>query len=467
MEHLSSVMPKAIGLPVWILVCVTVVACDSCGADSPQPSPGGAVVVTVDTLTRFQTMTGWEATAQASQRNPGFPGWANSLFDQVVNDLGINRLRLETRPGSESPNDYYAEDPTLETPSGRCNNLFTVNDNEDPTVINPAGFHFSEVDTTVVKVVLPMKQRLEARGERLFVNLNYVAFLRQCPPPVYVHGDPAEYAEFILAVFLHLRDTYGFVPDAVEIILEPDNIGAPWTGAAIGKAIVATAARLSAAGFHPAFVAPSTTSMGNAVQYVDDIYRVPGVQPLLSELSYHRYSGVSDANLTALADRAIANGSRTAMLEHIGSDVEDLYKDLTIGNISAWQQFTLTGGGPGDGGGQYYGIIDGQPVMRSRTRYLRQYFHYVRMGARRVGARSDTPSLRPVAFQNADGRLAIVLHLGEAGSIEVRGLRPGTYGASITTSSVTGAELGDHVVGANGILSLTAPDVGVLTAYRK
>ena len=434
--------------------------------DSSPPNPTGAAVVTVDTLTRFQSMTGWEASAQAGQDYPGFAGWRNSLFDQAVNDLGINRLRVGIVPGAENPTDYYANELNGDTSDLRCKRLLIVNDNDDPNVINPAGFHFSAVDSTVVKVVLPMKQRLEARGEHLFINLNYTAFLRQCPPPTYVHADPAEYAEFILAAFLHLRDTYGFVPDAVEIILEPDNVGTPWSGTGIGQAIVATSARLSAAGFHPAFIGPSTTSMGNAVAYVDDIDRVSGAQPLLSEIAYHRYSGVSDANLTALAARAKANGSRTAMLEHIGSDVEDLYKDLTVGQVSAWQQYTLAFPTE-DNGAHYFAIINGQAVWGSRTRYLRQYFHYVRMGARRVGAQSNTPSLRPVAFQNLDGRLAIVMHVGEAGAIEVRGLRPGTYGASITTSSATGAELGDHVAGANGILSLSAPEVGVLTAYRK
>jgi hypothetical protein len=261
-----------------------------------------------------------------------------------------------------------------------------------------------------------------------------------------------------------LRDKFGFVPDAVEIILEPD--GNPWNGTLIGQAIVATAGRLSAEGFHPRFIGPSTANMGQAVPFADDIYRVPGVEPLLSEIAFHRYSGVSVGNLAAIAQRAVLHNTRTAMLEHIGSGVEDLYTDLTVGGVSAWQQYALAFP-EADNGSHYYAIVNGQPVMGNRSRYLRQYFHYVRMGARRVAAQSNSPRHRPVAFQNANGRVVVVIHLGQADSIEVQGLRPGNYGASLTTSSATGTELGDQVVGSDGRFVLAAPSAGVLTIYGK
>lgn len=444
------------------LACAMPFVWGDCSPSTTTPPP--SVVITVDTLTRFQTMDGWEATAQAAQGNPTFPQWQSSLFDQAVNDLGINRLRVEVYAGVENPVDWFVSEVDGESQTARCNHWNTVNDNDDPNVIDPAGFHFSQVDSEIVKVALPLKQRLEARGEHLFVNLEYVAFLGQCQPAVYVHKDPVEYAEFMLAAFLHLREKFGFVPDAIEIILEPG--GDPWNGTLIGQTIVATAGRLSAEGFHPRFIGPSTANMGQAVPFVDDIYRVPGVEPLLSEIAYHRYSGVSVGNLTAIAQRAALHNTGTAMLEHIGSGVEDLYTDLTVGGVSAWQQYTLAFP-TNDNGGHYYGIVNGQPVMGDRSRYLRQYFHYVRMGARRVAAQSNSPLDRPVAFQNANGRVVVVIHLGQPDSIEVRGLRPGNYGASLTTSTETGKELGDQVVGSDGRFALAAPATGVLTIYGK
>ena len=440
----------------------------NCDADSASPrAPDAAAVITVDTLSRYQVMSGWEAVAQAGQAKPGFAGWRDALFNAAVNDLGINRLRLEVRSGSENRYDYYTRALAGQSSNERCERWLNVNDNDNPRVLDPAGFHFAELDSAVVNVALPIKKLLEARGERLFVNLNYVAFLAQCDPaPAYAHANPEEYAEFILAAFLHLRKEYGLVPDVVEVILEPDKSGGPWNGTLIARAIVATAARLAAEGFHPLYVAPSTSGMGDAAPFIDEMYRVPGVQPLLYELAYHRYGGVSDDNLRALAERAAAHGTRTAMLEHIGSGVEDLYDDLVVGQASAWQQFTL-GLGEGDAGGQYYQILDGRPVMASRTRFLRQYFRYVRFGARRVNARSATTDVRAVAFQNPGSRLAVVLHIRRAGPIEVRGLGPGAYGASVTTSTATGAELPEQEVGVDGVLRITAPATGVLTVYRK
>jgi len=458
---LSLLMHKLVNMYACALTCAMglMAACDE---GSIPPGKSGPAVVAIDTLARFQTMSGWEATAQSAQTHPQFGEFKNSLFDQAVNDLGINRLRLEIYAGVENPVDYAASG----TSTDRCERWLTVNDNDNPRVINPAGFHFSAVDSTVARVVLPMKQRLEARGERLFVNLNYVAFLRQCPPPEYVHAQPAEYAEFILATFLHLRDVFGLVPDAVEIILEPDNVAVWRGGTLIGQAIVATAARLAEAGFRPAFVAPSTADLGRALVYLDEIYRVPGVQPVLRELAYHRYGGASREELAELAQRAKAVGANTAMLEHIGSDVEDLYTDLTVAQVSAWQQYTLAFPSA-DNGGHYFGIADGRPVVESRTRYLRQYFHYVRMGAQRLGASSGSSAFRAAAFENTNRGLVIVLHNDQSGPVEVRGLRPGNYGVSATTSSVTSAELGNKVVGTAGTLALTASAPGVMTIYSK
>lgn len=461
-NNVSVLIQQLVTISCCTLACATAFM-TGCDDDSTPPGLVEPAVVTVDTLMRFQTMTGWEATAQAGQNEPRFEGYKNSLFDLAVNELGINRLRVEIYAGSENPINYAPSGIHLD--SDGCRRWLTINDNDDPHIINPAGFHYSALDSTVVKVVLPMKARLEARGERLFVNLNYVAFLNQCPQPVYVHAQPAEYAEFILAAFLHLRETFGFVPDAVEIILEPDNVTA-WSGKLIGSGIVATAARLAAAGFNPVFVAPSTADLGRAFAYLDDIYTVPGVQSLLGELAYHRYGGASSANVAALAQRAKAAGARTAMLEHIGSDVEDLYTDLTVGQVSAWQQYTLAFPTP-DNGGHYLQTADGRPALASRTRYLRQYFHYVRMGARRLGAQTSISELRAVAFVNVGGGLVVVMHTGPSGPVEVRGLSPGNYGVSGTTDDLTSVDLGNHVVGAPGTLTFTAPAAGVITAYRK
>lgn len=98
-----------IGIPVLGLLILFAVA--------PLPKslrkliPFQQATITIDPSVSYQTMVGWEAVAQAGQIaevgtvtnrsnvNPAFPNYKNPLFDSAVNDLGLNRLRLELRSG--------------------------------------------------------------------------------------------------------------------------------------------------------------------------------------------------------------------------------------------------------------------------------------------------------------------------------------------------------------------------------
>lgn len=432
-------------------------------AYAAQGGTGGPATVTVDTTTQHQVMAGWEATAQGGQEASGFLSWQQALMDQAANDLGINRLRIEVRAGAENPTDWYAawKNGSITTSTWNANRYATVNDNGNAGSLNMAGFHFTELDEKMNLVAMPLRQRLASRGERLYLNLTYVGFTTASG---YVHDDPAEYAELMLATFIHLRDTFGVTPDAIEVILEPDN-GTHWTGTLIGQAIVAAGDRLAAAGFHPEFIGPSVMYMSRAVPHLDAMVAVPRVLDYLREVSYHRYGGVSDANLTAIRGRAAQYGLRTSMLEHMGSGVEDLYKDLTLANASAWQQFALAYP-TADNGAQYYTISGSTPVMGSRTRLLRQYFRYVREGARRVAATSTSNGVRPVAFTNPGGGMAVVLHIDAAGSYTVSGIRPGSYGAEFTSSSGARTQLPNVTATSGATVTVAPTQTGVLTLYR-
>ena len=428
--------------------------------DDSIASPDTALLATliVDTTTRFQQMSGWEATSQAGQDDPAFLGWQMPLANAAINDLGINRMRLEVVSGSENPADNYTNSLAGQV-SWSSTRYQMVNDNADPNVMNPAGFHFSHLDTKIDMVVLPLRTAAAARGEHLYVNLNYVSFNSSTAGNV--HLASAEYAEFMLAVFTHMQSKYGFVPDAIEVILEPDN-HTPWTGTLIGQAVAATGARLAAAGFHPDFIAPSTMSMANAPTYFDQLMQVAAARPFMSEISYHRYAGVSDANLVAIATRGTQWGLRTSMLEHIGSGADDLYKDLTLGNVSAWQQYTLAYPGTNDNGGKYFAVSGSSASLTSRAITLRQYFSRVRSGAWRVGVTVSQGTLPAVAFTNVGGAPVVVLETGAQGTIAVRGLRPGRYGVS---KAPTGTQFMESIVGANGVLQITLPAGGLHTIY--
>jgi hypothetical protein len=337
--------------------------------------------ITVDPRTTYQTIKGWEAVAFAlDPANAAYPNFKDTLVKLAVNDVGINRVRLEIRSGVENSDDNWSayQAGTIDYQTWRSRRYATINDDADPQTINPAGFHFSEMDNAIDLIVNPLRKEMEANGEKLCVNVNYVAFTGQITDGIYIHNDPVEYAEFVLAAYLHLQEKYGWVPDLWEVILEPDNVS-QWNGKLIGEAIVASAQRLRAAGFEPAFVAPSNTNMTNAVQYFDQMVAVPGVLPVLREFSYHRYGGVSPESLRAIAARGKQHGIDTSMLEwwSSGNGYATLHEDLKIGNNSAWEQGVLAGAMNSDM--SIYQIDDSnaaQPrvVLTDKTKFLRQYY---------------------------------------------------------------------------------------------
>lgn len=429
-----------------------------------------SATITIDPSKKYQTITGWEATAQAGQiDSPVFDTYKDTLFDQAVNDLGINRLRVEVMSGAENPVDYFTQyrQGRISFDEWRKHWSEIINDNNDPQVINSAGFQFSLLDNAIETVALPLKQRLAARGEKLFININYVDF----GSSAFEHkNNPAEYAEFVWATVEHLQNKYRITPDSWEVILEPDT-GAAWSAAQIGQAIAAAGNFLTSKGTAVRFVAPSTTSMGNASVYFDTMLQTPGVLPYLSELSYHRYRGVSTANLQAIATRAKQNNINTAMLEHIGSSYGDLHEDLKIGQNSAWQQFTLAYP-TGDDGAQYYTIDQSDPahpkvVMGSRTKFLRQYFKFIRSGAVRIEATSIKAGLDPVAFINSNGGYVVVVKAGGGDNFSIQGLPPARYGIKYTTTSQYDVDATDITVAAGQALTTSIPTAGVITIYAK
>ncbi len=433
-----------------------------------------ARTITVNPGTTYQTISGWEAVAFALEpANPAFANFSDTLFDQAVNDLGLNRVRLEIRSGVENSDDNWSayQSGAIEYQTWRSRRYATVNDNADPQTIDWSGFHFSEMDSTIERIVNPLREKLAAKGERLIVNVNYVAFTAQITDGLYIHNSSAEYAEFVLATYLHLQEKYGWVPDLWEVILEPDNVS-QWNGRFIGEAIVAAAERLRAAGFEPAFVAPSNTNMGNAVRDFDQMIQVAGVLPVLRELAYHRYGGVSLGNLQAIAARGRQYGLDTAMLEWWSNSngYRTLHEDLKVGNNSAWEQGVLAGELNAQ---MALYVVDyanpAQPkvMLGDKTKFLRQYYKFVRPGAIRIEAISQQESLDPVAFINEGGGYVVVVTCEAGGEFPIGGLAAGTYGVKYTTAAAFDVDLPDQTIQAGQAVVASIPQAGVLTVYAK
>lgn len=436
--------------------------------------PTSSGTITVNGTQQFQRMTGWEALAEIGhvECDPrAYQTFKAEVLDRAANELGINRIRLGLRNGYENPTDKFLDfrAGALTFNQWKVFWFQVVNDNADPFVMNPAGFTWGYLDHTVDELIVPLRQRLAARGESLWLNLSYTG-----ANSGQLHRDnPEEYAEFLLAAFQHFQQRYGWVPNSFEIVNEPDLGG--WSPASVAQALLAGKRRLNQAGFFPDIVGPSATTGTISLQYFDQIASVAGVTQGLSEISYHRYgSPPTPTELQGFAQRAAQYGLRTAMLEHGGSGYQDLHADLTLANVSAWQQFGLAFCSDRDIGGIYFPIYgaslgNNSPEVRTgaMTKYLRQYFRYVGLNAVRVGATSTDDRFAPVAFRNVNGKYVAVVKATGGGSFTVGGLPAGTYGIDYTTATEYMRALADVTITGSQTVTTAIPAAGVLTIFAK
>jgi len=432
----------------------------------PPPPPSGTTVV-VNLAVRHQTMTGWQANEQAGHYEPGWAQWRDEVLDRATAD-GINRIRVDVRSGWENPRDSFSEwlSGSITDSEWRCRRYATVNDNTNPGVIDMSRFSFGELDTAMVRVVVPFRQRLQARGEVLGLTMTYVAFTSQtCGGGEYHHTEPAEYAEFAVAVMNHLRDRFGVVPDTWEVINEPDNTVGVWSVARIQAALIALDSRLTQAGYQTAIIAPSYSSAAQALNSAQTLLASPAAG-VIDQIGYHRYDGPNEATVHALGNAAAARGISTAMTEHIASGFDDLITDVTIGRASSWEQFSLAFPGT-DNGAHYYYIAGSTVVTGERTKYLRHYFRHVRRGAVRVDATSISPEIVPVAFRNTNGRVAVVMKYNSAGRYTVGGLPPGRYGIGFESEATSDGTLPDVTVSSDGVATLELQSRGVVVIYGR
>lgn len=443
---------QGVSIAVALFVCIGIVLL--------LAVPPQSATVTLRPLEVYQELTGWEALADVPD-TPAAPDWADVadlLLDRVVNEIGINRVRLGVRSGAETrsrtPSDFISG--RIAYPRFKALSYDVQNDNDDPFLIDRKGFDFAFLDWQIQNIVIPLQKRLAARGERLIINANYVAF-KKGPS---LHDDPEEYAEFVLATYLHMQQTFGFVPDLWEVILEPDLQPNNWDGAQIGKAMVAAGRRLEHAGFSPAFAAPSVTDMANAVPYATGIAGIPGASDHWSEFSYHRYRHNGRRNLDAIARFAALHHLKTSMLEWWfgNATAAVLREDLVYGNVSAFQGRTVTGFHNRERSAGGVKII-----TRPDGRTTALYYLAGRLGWHRIGADSDAPrTFDAVGFAAPDGRLSIVIDAASGGSVSVAGLPQGSYLLRfVADDKPEGApktvELG------NGALKLEVPGKGIMS----
>lgn len=441
-------------------------------ATSMQADAGDAVIL-VDPARRFQALEGWEVSIRGWEQNKAEdrydPTWrqeSEEVVRRLVEDAGINRVRLEVHSAVEAKTDHWRRFVDGEETYASWSEIryANENDNKDPFTLDPEGFHWSELDAKVEAILLPMQALLAERGERLFVNLCIVDFRKGDHGELDLAAKPQEYAELVLAAFEHLKSKYGLAPDALEIMLEPENAQG-WRPERLGPAIKAAKKRLAAAGHHPQIIGPSTVAAKNAVRYFDAAQRGGAG---IDVLSYHSYDFPKDDVRAAIARRAEQAGVKTAMLEHLKADVSELHRDLTVANASAWQQWAIANFA--DNGHNLLVADLSKPKgerlrLARRTRFLSQIWRHARIGDVRVDAHSSDPELKPLAFVKPDGSLVVAVIAGAQREFAIEGLAPGDYAIEMTTDGARAKDAGLIAVGADGVARVSIPARGVVAIF--
>lgn len=421
-----------------------------------------AQTASVDTATSAQTFLGWEAHAQSgkSASASNYAAYKETLADQAV-EIGINRLRVEI---------------SIKMENTAANSNSSVNDNSDPFVINDSGFQWANHDYAdeLMDMAAEMRERLIAQGETLYLVLCYVDFRSGGAFTIEHSSSPDEYAEFIFATFIHMNATYGYVPDAVEILLEPDagvNVG-EWTATKVANSLVAAHDRLATNGWTPRFIIPSTTSCPAADTWYGDIKTALGgtMPDYVDELSYHRYQNCDATTLAQNRDAAQADGNRISMLEYwsTSNDYTVLHQDIgPSGNAVAWQGAAITYPNVADNGGQYFNVATpaNTVAIASRSKFYRQYFKWIRRGAVRKATSTTNSNFDCLAFANTGGNYTAVCKVVASGTYTLRGLPTATYHGVYTTASSYNQSLSDQAITTGQDVSVTMPAAGVVTFY--
>ncbi len=471
--------------PVPLMAVLALLA--ACGDSGPTGAPGPqgpppAQQIQVDGEVRHQTIDGWathlrmwEEDKAGDRYDRSIEQYADQVYQFLVDSVGINSVRLEIPSGMENPSNRWKEfrEGRMSYSTWQKTRFEKINDNGDPNAVNSSGFVFDNLDFRVELMLAPLRRALEARGEKLHVNVNYTDFQWDATivqGPLSHANDPAEFAEFVHASFVRLRDRHGIVPDAFEVILEPDNT-AGWRAANIGRGLIAATDRLRASGFTPEVIAPSNSTMDGAISYFDQMMAVPGVASRVGSFAYHRYGTERSSDVATIRARAQAAGLKTAMLEKVDAGIDVLLEDLTVGNVSAWQQWAAASSTRTSDNGAYYARVDlsnpAKPVgMAKHSDQLAQVFRFVRRGAVRVEATSNGGDTQSVAFVNRDGRYVVVVRTrGAVGEFGVLGLPAGRYAQRFVSDERRTEAMDPVEIPPNGFVRANVAQAGVLTIY--
>ena len=309
------------------------------------------VAITVNPAAQSQTHKYWMVIPSTGPGNdmigaqPNWPSMKQAFIGQLVNQLGINTLQFTDSPQDiENNTDFFGLCGLGPGTDPRCQNgdnqqFVAVNDDDDPnhfncadqTLVNcPTTFPLTKNDWVIENYWLGtdgMKAQVQAAGRTPYFILQYI---HRTNNSMFLWNSAAEMAEEITAVFLHDYNKYNFVPDIVDLDVEPDvncdgSGNAPltpgcsgggsgyWTYALLGTFAKTVKSRLNALGFTPEIWCCSTTFSSHAAAWYQGVKAVAG-SGVITGLSTHWYD-TTVSGLGAAQAAAAADGLPTIMTE--------------------------------------------------------------------------------------------------------------------------------------------------------
>ncbi|MBK9241968.1 MAG: hypothetical protein IPL75_17370 [Acidobacteria bacterium] len=439
----------------WILLLMCVAGTSATGDRLVE-----RVVITVDRSDRHQTILGWGAdqSPTGEQMSTMLDPYPVKLFDQLYDDavdvFGFNSLRILSH--------HHPPDRLWEP----------VNDNADPLVADPAGFNFAWLDLVAQRDLLPLKRRVEANGERFHIYLSMGNFGPN-GTPAWLQNSPAEWAEYLFTAVKYLKEQHAIDVASVAVINEPQFAASTYANAAfIAPIVKALGERMTQAGYATRIQFPEAFDPRMAWQLQiaplrndNDFWRHVGM------ITYHKY-GVDDPYRASILELAQARGIPVGQTEQDGllATVQGLYDDLVIGGVSRWgASFTMVGFGAEPDRSALYSVdADGHSFTRhERFWSFRQIMKYVRPGAVRIGASSNTASVRALAFERQNQTTAVLISGSVPTTAEIYGLAPGLYGVSRSVYQSESQEMAPRTVASGQALTVELPANTVLTVYPR
>jgi len=377
-----AVLMLTVGVPLLLMLSGV------CRAAESQQS----VAVTVDAGTTYQTVEGFGTMWTYWAWLPEYDD--PEFFDMVVDDLGVNLVRVEI-PGE----------------------LEEVNDDHDPNHFNWPAFNVHYMDR-----LMRFCQEFKKRGVQRFLGDTFSpgAFLKTNRAHEwggYLRADMwEEYAEFMTAFIMLAQKNWGInITDITiqnELLFIESYSSCVYHPEAAREAVRALMRRFKRDGIRTQIHMPEDLmTYDRMMAYIGPTMADPETREFPGHFCTHRL-GAFDV-VRRWRESTKRYGRQDWMTETSGHPqtwtgamkmANDIYDYMVGGNFSVWVYLRLTQG-PRSSSGL---MVNGRPAPKYYA--AKHWYRYVRPGALRVEASSTEDDLLVAAFRHdVDGTLTVVL----------------------------------------------------------